>query len=254
VEARTKDGIAIRVTTFIPFQIGTGKEKPALGKGFPYRATDVFKVAHAQLIEHADPSQVPESMEEQKWCDLPRLAGERIVREIISRYEFDELYAPFELHADHGQDPRSRIAKELGDQLDQVLPGWGIQRIGAGIGNLEPVDKRVVEQRIEAWRADWARKIMLQQAAGQAKRLRMVEQARAQAQIDIVLGIGKRLEQLRAAGAPAPLDAIVLYFIEMLEELAGKSALRKLLPGDMDTIMQRARGAIGKGPASVEGE
>ena len=61
-------------------------------------------------------------------------------------------------------------------------------------------------------------------------------------------------EQLRAAGAPAPLDAIVLYFIEMLEELAGKSALRKLLPGDMDTIMQRARGAIGKGPASVEGE
>ncbi len=254
VEAWTKDGIAIRVTTFIPFQIGTGKEEPALGQGFPYRSSDVFKAVHAQLMEHVDPSQVPESLEEQKWYDLPRLAGERIVREIISRYEFDELYTPFELHTDLGQDPRSRIGKEMREELNQTLPGWGIQCIGCGIGNIVPVDERVIEQRIEAWRTDWARKIMLQQAAGQARRLRLVEQARAQAQIDIVLAVGRRLERLRAAGGPVPLDAIVLYFVEVLEELAGRSALRKLLPGDMDTIIQRARGAIGRGPAGAEGE
>jgi len=251
VEAWTEDGIAIRVTTFIPFQIGTGKGKPALGQGFPYRSSDVFKAVHAQLMEHVDLSQAAENMKQQAWYDLPSLAGERIVRQIISHYKFDELYAPFELYADPGQDPRSRIVKKLREELDRVLPGWGIQRIGCGISNLMPVDERVIEQRIEAWRSDWARKIMLQQAAGQAKRLRMVEQARAQAQIDIILAVGKRLEELRATGAPVPLDAIVLYFIEVLEELAGKSALRKLLPGDMDNIIQRARGVI-KGPASAE--
>ncbi len=254
VEAWTKDGIAIKVDTFIPFQIGTGKQKPTLGQGFPYRSSDVFKAAHAQLMEHVDPSQVPENMEERKWYDLPRLAGERIVREIISHYEFDELYAPFELHADPDQDPRSKIVKELRDKLKQMLPDWGIQRIDCGIGNLMPVDERVIEQRIEAWRSDWARKIMLQQAAGQAKRVRMVEQARAQAQINIILAVGRRLEHLRAAGSPVPLDAVVLYFVEVLEELAGKSALRRLLPGDMDTIIQRARGMIGRGSAGGGGE
>jgi len=254
VEAWTKDSIAISVVTVIPFQIGAGKEQPALGRGFPYRSSDVFKAVHAQLMEHVDPSQVPENMEEQKWYDLPRLAGERIMREIISRYKFDELYAPFELYTGPGQDPRSEIVKELRDELEQVLPGWGIQLIGCGIGNLMPVDERVIEQRVEAWRTDWARKIMLQQAAGQTRRLRLVEQARAQAQIDIILAVGRRLERLRAAGGPVPLDAIVLYFVEVLEELAGRSALRKLLPGDMDTIIQRARGAIGRGPVSGEGE
>jgi hypothetical protein len=253
VEAWTKDGIAVKVTTFIPFQIGTGKEKPALGKGFPYRASDVFKAVRAQPMEHVDLSQVQENLKQHAWYDLPGLAGERIIREVISRYEFDELYAPFELHADLDQDPRSKIAQKLRDELDKVLPGWGIRRIGAGIGNIEPVDERVREQRIEAWRADWARKIMLKQAAGQSRRLRLVEQARVQAQVDIILAVGERIERLRTAGAPIPMDAIARYFIELLEELAGRSALRQLLPGDMDRVMQRARGVAGKRAAGVEG-
>jgi len=254
VRAWTKDGIEIEVFTFTPFQIGTGKEKPELGKGFPYRSGDVFKAVHAQLMEHVDLSQAPENMEKQKWYDLPKLAGERIVREIISRYTFDELYAPFELYADPSQDPRFQIAGELRNELEKILPDWGLQRSGSGISNLVPVDKRVIEQRVEAWRADWTRKIMLKQAAGQFKRLQLVEQARAQAQIDIILAIGKRLERLRVAGTPVPMDTVARYFIEVLETLAEKSALHQLLPGDTGDVIQRARRTIGKEPASVEGE
>lgn len=247
VRAWTKDGIEVELVTFIPFQIGTGKGKPALRRGFPYRSSDVFKAVHAQLVEHVDPSQVPENLKQHEWYDLPQVVGERIVREIISRYEFDELYAPFELHEDAGQHPRSQISEKLGKKLDQVLPDWGIQRIGSGIGNLEPVDKRVIEQRIEAWRADWAREIMLKQAAGQSRRLRMVEQARAQAQIDLILAIGKQIERLQVVGAPIPMDAVACYFIEVLEKLAGRPALRQFLPIDTGNILQRARGAIATG-------
>jgi hypothetical protein len=253
VEAWTKDGIAVRVVTFIPFQIGTGKELPALGKGFPYRSSDIFKAIHAQLMEHVDLSQVPENLKQHAWYDLPRLACERIMREIISRYEFDDLYAPFELHADTGQPPpRFRIARELAERLDQVLPDWGIQRTGGGISNIMPVDERVIEQRIEAWRADWAREIMLKQAAGQSERLRLVEQARAQAQVDIVLAVGKQIEQLRVAGA----DVVARYFIEVLTELSGRAALRQLLPRDTSNILRAFGGGEGPAsvPASVEGE
>lgn len=243
VEAWTKDGIAIQVDVFIPFQIGTGNEVPDLGKGFPYRASDVFKAVHAQMVEHVDPSQVPENLKPVKWYDLPQLAGERIVRKIISRYEFDELYAPFELHQDPSQDPRAKIATELRKELDRVLPAWGLQRIGGGISNLMPMDEEVIKQRIEAWQADWARKIMLQQAAGQSRRIQMIEEARARAQNDIVLTIGKRIEQLRADSDDVPMDAVLLYFVEILEELVGKSDLRRLLPGDTDSIIRRMRGA-----------
>jgi len=248
VKARTKDGIDIDVFTFTPFQIGTGKEVPALGKGFPYRTSDVFRAVHAQQMVHVDPSQVPESLQKHAWYDLPQVAGQRIVREIISRYEFDDLYAPFDLHEDASQDPRARISAKLAKELERVLPGWGIQRIGSGVSNLMPADERVLEQRIEAWQADWARRIMLRQAAGHSRRLRLVEQARAQAQIDIIMAISERMEQLRSAGV----DGVARHFIEVLERLIERSTLSRFLPRDTDAVLRGARGMLGAksaGPA-----
>ncbi|RLC83949.1 MAG: hypothetical protein DRJ03_15595 [Chloroflexi bacterium] len=241
VEARTKDGIDINVFTFTPFQIGTGKEVPTLGKGFPYRASDVFKAMHAQQIVHMDPSQMPEDLQKHAWYDLPRVAGQRIMREIISRYTFDDLYAPLELHADPGQDPRSKIGKELQEGLERVLPEWGLQRIGSGISNLMPADERLIDQRIEAWQADWARQITLRRAAGQSRRLHLVEQARAQAQIDIILAISERMEQLRGAGV----DAIAGHFIEILQDLAEKATLSRFLPQGTGNVIQSARKQMG---------
>ena len=244
VEAWTKDGIAVEVTTFTPFQIGTGKKKPTPGTGFPYRASDVFKAIHAQPMAHQDLSQTPGNLKPLKWYDLPELVGERTAREIISRYEFDELYAPFELYEDPSLDPRSQIAAELRKELERVLPELGLQRIGSGISNLMPVDKRAIEERIEAWKADWTRKIMTQQAASQSERLRTVEQARAQAQIDVILIISERMEQLRSTGDPVPMNEMVSYFIEVLEKLARESRLRQFLPTGMDDVMRRARNAL----------
>jgi hypothetical protein len=91
---------------------------------------------------------------------------------------------------------------------------------------------------------------MIEQAAGQSKRLHIVEQSRAQAQVDIILNIGKRIEELRVSGAPVPMDVVVRYFVEVLEELAGRPSLRKLLPQDTSEIIQRAQRALG--PGSVD--
>jgi hypothetical protein len=243
VEAWTKDGIAIRVFTFTPFQIGTGQNKPELGKGFPYRASDVFKAIHAQMVEHEDLSQVPENVKRYEWYDLPKVIGERAVRDIISRYTFDELYAPSE---EGGQHPRAEIGAALAEAMTEALPEFGLQRIGSGISNLEPMDSRALEQRVEAWRADWARKIMLQQAEGQSKRLRTIEEARARAQVDVILAVGEQIEKLRTGEGPISMNAVARHFIEIVEELAGKPALRRFIPGDTDSVIQRARSAIGK--------
>jgi hypothetical protein len=255
VEAWTKDGIAVKVLTFIPFQIDTGKEKPALGKGFPYHASAVFKAVQAQPMVHEGASQMPEDIKHLLWYDMPQLYGERIMRDLISRYEFDELYAPFKLYDDFSQHPRAQIAKALREKLDQELPEMGIRRMGGNIGNMDPVDEEVLGQRIRAWRAEWMREVMQRQARGQSTRLRLVEQARAQAQTDIILDIGNRMRQLRDAGEDTRLDAVLGYFVEVLEQLAGRKELRQLLPGDMDMIIRTLRSVASSSvPILEEGE
>lgn len=249
VEAITKDGIAVKVITFLPFRIGAGSEQPVLGKGFPYRASDAFKAICADQTYHTDISQSPESMKELRWYDLPELFGERIVRDIISRYSFDELYAPFELQDESTPIPRLKIAAELRERLDQILPAYGIQRVGGGISNLMPVDPGVIERRIRSWQSVWTRRIMLQLADGQSRRLQLVERARAQAQIDLILAIGKRLEQMRNLN----MDGIVFYFVSVLEELANRPTLRRLLPHDTDQVLKEALRAVGHTQSSSEG-
>ncbi len=255
VEAWTKDGIAVKVLTFIPFQVDTGKEKPALGKGFPYHASAVFKAIQAQPMVHEGASQMPEDIKHLLWYDMPQLYGERIMRDLISRYEFDELYAPFKLYDDFSQHPRAQIAKALREKLDQELPELGIRRMGGNIGNIDPVDEEVLGQRIKAWRAEWVREVMQRQARGQSTRLRLVEQARAQAQTDIIVDIGNRMRQLRDAGGDTRLDAVLGYFVEVLEQLAGRRELRQLLPGDMDMIIRTLRSVASSNvPILEEGE
>ncbi len=238
VEAWTKDGIAVKVVTFIPFQIKTGEttqKAPQLEEGFPYLSNAVFKAVHAQLVEHQDLSQVPENLKKLKWYDLPEIAGRRIMREIISHYDFDELYPSLELHEIPGQDPRSKIIKELREEWDRVLPTWGIRRIGGGISNILPVDERVTKQRIEAWRTDWTREIARRQAAGQTRQLDLLNRARAEAQKEIMETVGNRLRGLSGTG----MMSIARSFTQILKDLAERTTLQHLVPSIDDTRQTR---------------
>ncbi|MDY6876958.1 MAG: SPFH domain-containing protein [Chloroflexota bacterium] len=238
VEALTKDGIAVRVPTFAPCQIEAGGEQPSLGRPFPYRKSAVFKAFYAQKLEH-----LPEGTKQRKWYELPEMAARRAVQSIIARYTFDELCAPYDL-SEPEKDPRSRIAAELTEQLQRELTPLGIHILGGGIGNLLPVDEAVLQQRTASWQADWTRKIMLRQAEGEAGRRRLVEQARADAQTSMILALGKRIEQLGATQTAVPAEEIADWFLEILQEMAKRPLVRRLLPEDTERIMERISGAV----------
>jgi hypothetical protein len=112
----------------------------------------------------------------------------------------------------------------------------------------------VIEERIEAWKANWKRKIMLRRAAGQAQRLRLVEHARAQAQVDVIVDIGERIEALRSDGGPVPMDRVAGYFIGVLEKVAREQTTRRLLPRDIDDVIGRARDTIGMEESTQQAE
>jgi len=237
VEALTKDGIKIRVLAFTPFKIDARGRQPRLGEPLPYNKGAAFRAVHAQKIEH-------EGSEKKQcsWGDLPRMIAERTLQNIISEYNFDDLYGPYQ---PGGEPPRKAIAERFYEQAAAKLEPLGIQLIGGGISDLEPANPQVYVERVRSWQADWARKIMLRQAEGQAKWLRMVERARAEAQADLILNMGRQLEELSAARTELRPEIALNLLVSILDELMRQQpTLGQILPGQTLQVLTGIRAAL----------
>jgi regulator of protease activity HflC (stomatin/prohibitin superfamily) len=232
----TQDGIEVEVLFFAPFQIDRGGREPQLGKPFPYRKAAAFRAVHGQKMEH--PTGGTEDTKQRSWDELPQIVGARVMQDILSGYRFDELYGPYDIE---GEPPRAPIARDFLDRLGRELQMLGIQLVGGGISNLMPADPAVLEQRVRSWQAEWTRQVMVKQARSQAERLQRIEQARADAQADLILALGERLVELDRPGVGVKPEEILLQFLGMLEEMAMRPALRRLIPGDMVRDVRRMR-------------
>jgi hypothetical protein len=235
VDARTKDGIGIKVLAFTPFRLDCGNETARLGKPFPFRVKSVFRAVHkAQLIEHSGMGQIPERTRALMWDDLSQVLTSRILRDIIAQYRFDDLCAPFRLT----EDPRVEIAERFKKRLRAELKPCGIHLIGGGLSNLLPAEesrRQIFEQRIQSWQAHWVRHVMEQQAKGQRSRLRQIEKARAQAQVEAIQAVSERLARLEEGAAAVSSEEVFTLFIDVISQMAVRPLVRRLLP---ETVVQ----------------
>jgi regulator of protease activity HflC (stomatin/prohibitin superfamily) len=239
VEALTKDGIGVEVKVFVPFQIDRGESSLELGKPIPYRKQAVFKAHLAQRLEHS-----PDAVTECRWDDLPAIVGRRALQRILATFTFDELYQPYEIPGQQ-QSPRSEIVNLLRQEMDEALMEVGIQILGVGIDNLLPQDAdTVLRQRIESWQARWARDITLIEADGQSERMRMVEEARAEAQSSLILALGRRLEELSVIDQAIPAKEIATWFLETLQEMTRQPLVQQLLSQEATAMMDYVKSRI----------
>ena len=251
VKARTRDGIGVSVLAFAPFRIDCGDAEPQQGQPFPLRVRSAFQALYkAQFIEHTGKGQVPERMETHSWDDLPQVLGTRILRNIIAEYRFDDLCAPYRL----ANDPRKEIIKRFQKELGKELKGYGIQLRGGGISNIMPTEEKrrqIFEERIRAWQAYWVRRIMQRQAEGQRSRMRQIEKARAQAQVEAIRAISDRLIRLQAKEGPISPEQIVGLFIDVIQAMAVQPLARQLLPkgalASLEEARRKVEGGRGKG-------
>lgn len=234
VQAMTRDGIQVKVLAFTPFQIDRGDQQPQLGEPFPFRRSAAFKAIHAQM------RLLPESSDQEKlsWDEIPRLLGTRILQDILSRYRFDDLYAPYGLGE---EPPRLAIAREFRERLKRELEPLGIQLLGGGISNILPVKEEVMRERIRTWQAEWVRQILVRQAESQRERLWRIEQARAEAQANLILTLGERLAELDRSESPVSPEEVVREFLRVLEEMAQQPMMRRYLPREIADEARRLR-------------
>jgi hypothetical protein len=240
-EALTKDGIKVKTLAIVAFKIDARGRQPSLGESLPYNKGAAFKALHAEKVEHIGKGQSPERMKQRKWYELPSQIGERILQDILSQYDFDELYGP---HQPGGAPPRRAISDAFAKRLTAELEPLGIQLIVGGVSDMEPADAQVYVERVHAWQAEWSRRIALTQAEGRVEWLRRVERARAEAQAELILNLGRQLEELSAARAEIrPEDALSLL-MSVLDGLTNRESVGPLLPGETLQALMNIRRII----------
>lgn len=242
VEALTKDGIPIRVLTFVPFGIHPGTQKVGLGRPFPFRHRAVYDIVAREPVERK--RKKDESGERHEWdVQLIPLVTTRIVQDIIGKYTVDDLCAP--LDPDH--DPRVEIVTEMKRKLGKALLPFGIELVGGGISNLLPLDETVLERRLDNWKTEWERRILLLMTEGKAERTKQIEEARAKAEEEIVLRFSQIVQE-RVLDSSASETALALRFIDCLGEIVSRSETQWPLPESAQETLKCLRGEIEEGP------
>ena len=171
-----------------------------------------------------------------------RLIATRILQDIISQYKFDDLYGPYQ----SGDDlPRQVIAQELVGRLRDELGKMGIELVGGGISDLQPAAPEVYEKRAENWKEEWEHRIALQKTESQAEFVEMVERARLEAQAELILDMGRRLETSLEETELHP-PAAIRQFVALLDELMRQQpTLQDVIPEKTAEALMEIRDIIG---------
>jgi len=106
----------------------------------------------------------------------------------------------------------------------------GTQLLWYGIGNLEPENEKVSQQRVDTWAADWNGKASVVRASGEAALEVAREKARAQAQAEILKGIAKSLGDITAAGADQDRNIKEVFLFRLAQVLETIKDNRRGLP------------------------
>lgn len=243
VTALTRDGIEVRVEACVAFKIDAGGREPQLGHPLPFNNMAALKALRDQRVEHLPENEIGHTVERRAWYDLPRAQAEHILRNSLSNRDFDELYGPDE---PAGDAPRRRIAEAFRRDLAKALAPSGIHLITASLGNLEPANPELYLRRARNWQAEWTRKITLKQAAGQAERLQVLERARADSRADVILHLGRQLEELTESRADLDAQTMLDQFLVVLDELTAQPQLRQALPQHTRELLTAVRQAVDK--------
>ncbi|NLE99874.1 MAG: hypothetical protein GX601_02740 [Anaerolineales bacterium] len=242
VQALTKDGIGVEAEVSVAFRVDRGDAALQPGEPVPYRKRAIFQAYLAQRLEHSE----DEESSECRWDDLPQIAGRRALQASLATYTFDELYQPYGV-AGREQEPRTQIAQQLARTLRASLDEHGIQVLAVSIDKLlAQDDETVLRQRIESWQARWSREIALIEADSQAERIRMVEEARAEAQSALILALGRRLEEMSALDQSVSAKEIAAWFLETLQETTRQPLVQQLLSQEATAMMEYVRARIEK--------
>lgn len=201
------------------------------------------------------------------WVDLPPIVATDMYREILSQYNYDQLFQPngpaevpiarvrqmfrtkvrntgvltYRLVTHKTRRPLKLSSYDTNDlrisaiqslRNPKILRERGIKIIACGFTDLIPPDE-VYIQRLDSWRAVWEKETRVAQAAYELEAMRVQNRARIQAQQELRYEFMKILQE-----SQHPKEVLALRVIQALENAASDPRTRQLLPKETLTLMK----------------
>jgi len=232
IHALTRDGIPVKTKVSVTAQIG--REEAEGDWLYPFDSEAVFAAIQTHGVG-------PEGEEEEaklEWEQIALDRGADLAQDAIARTLLDRL---LESEDEGGDPPYKTLGGEVKEKLAEAMKPHGIEVLGAGLGTIEVEDEGVLEQRTEIWKASWERRRLEREAQGKAEAMRLTEEARADAQRQMITAISEALQQLKETGTPVPAHLIALRFIDVLEDVAARQPVQELLPETAQEVPAQLR-------------
>jgi regulator of protease activity HflC (stomatin/prohibitin superfamily) len=248
IRALTRDGIPVNMLMVAVFQIDRRK---AQGEGlYPFDPQAVFAAVHAQGVS---PEQGEEGAEP-GWDQVIVDRAADFLRAAVARTLLDRLLESADGDDGDGKPPRETLRAGVKEELAEAMEPHGIEVLGVGLGNIEVEDEEILRQRAESWRARWERRRLEKEAQGDAEAMRLVEEARADAQRHMIVAITEAFQQLADTGTSVPAHVIALRFIDVLEDVAASPSVQALLPETVQALPAQLRLLVERTAPDDEGE
>jgi regulator of protease activity HflC (stomatin/prohibitin superfamily) len=227
-EVWTKDGIKVKLTARIVGRIYGPVQQPAdTDLLYPFDPIAVKKAVENLTLRRTNPNKEPE---ECNWFDAAWGQVTSIVPSYIGSRWLDDL-----LIADRksGQILAPEVVKKLVEKLKKATGQFGVEILDFQIQQIE-IPAKVAEQQKENWKA--IRQVLATKNDGKAKAfdIQSREQARAEAQKDLILAIAAGLEINKSRGFSEPL---ILSLSGILDESLQDPLIRATIAGEtLDTL------------------
>jgi hypothetical protein len=130
------------------------------------------------------------------WTSLPAAYGVNALLNTVAMYDLDQLYAPRDNASLPAYKVREKIRGKITEAIRQPLKEHGINLIVAGVIAITPSDKKVTEQRVESWSADWQQLVEIERAKLDAQIRIEMGRVQAQAERRIVENFSKELSKI----------------------------------------------------------
>lgn len=241
VRGLTRDGIYVKTRLYALFQIASDQDPTFQDFQKPYSYTDtaVYQVVYRERIgEKWD--------ERYDWTEAPLTLAADCLRHLLSTYDLDELYGS----CDSVVSLRKCISTVVANTIREPLRQRGVHLIHVGVTKIWPEDDSVIEQRVRYWQAGLQQQALFTEGQAQAEALRQIESARAQAQLQMIMGI---VSGLQIVPQERRVDMVILRLLEAVECMAEDRATQSLLPEDILKTIQVWLGAARKNGGSAEG-
>lgn len=224
VKMMTSDGIPIKTSLTVTFQIHWGDDKPTKDKPFPFDTEAVKKAAYSETVQ-------PDGSIG-RWESLAMLITAGQLRAIVAEEKLDELI----VSEANGIEVHRRLQLEMERRARNIMHSYGIRIRGTRLGALE-LPKEVEALRKQYWQANWDTQRTRQMTEGEVQVLESQEYARAEAEAIMLRAIAEGLQRAQRAGRNvSSREVVALRLIESLESMAKSS--EEILPLPASLIPQ----------------